>query len=523
MQDTPGAAATPRAGPVRALLARTGPYLILAAATVYAAAALLLGPSWTVDDAFIVARYADNLTNHGQLTWNVDAPPVEGFTGLVLPAVMALAMLLQLSPIHAAVAVAVVAFFGGAALVYACHRPLGVSRLAGALAAAVYLTAGEQFLHVLSGLETELFIALTVGCAWSSLRGLDHPAPPRALPAFAAACALTRPEGVLVGSVFLVGTTLARRERSRAWWIAILVWFGLPLALWQASRLAHFGAWLPNTYYAKLSLTGLNWDFGAALREHLLSYFGTALATAVGVAVVARATGARGSLDGDHRAPMALLVGGCGVILLVAGIAYTRNQLMMNYAHRFVFHFFGLLVLLLQLLAGDTHRRAKSLVTHRRPLGLLVTGIAVLGFASSVVHGIRKLETCREFQVEYQTTMQTQHVPIARWLSERLPPDAVIACYPDAGIIPYLTRLRTVDFGRLNDAYLARSARSEQDVVDYFFRVRPNALVMTHVGGLAHGFDAAANQLLRDPRFGEYRQVSYRHAKGAGVALYTRE
>ena len=102
-------------------------------------------------------------------------------------------------------------------------------------------------------------------------------------------------------------------------------------------------------------------------------------------------------------------------------------------------------------------------------------------------------------------------------------PDAVLACYPDAGIIPYLTRLRTVDFGRLNDTYLARSARSEQDVVDYFFRVRPDALVMTHVGGLSHGFDAAANQLLRDPRFGEYQRVSYRHAKDAGVALYTRQ
>ena len=40
---------------------------------VFFCAALVLAsfPEWTIDDAFIYYRYAENLANHGVLTWNV--------------------------------------------------------------------------------------------------------------------------------------------------------------------------------------------------------------------------------------------------------------------------------------------------------------------------------------------------------------------------------------------------------------------------------------------------------------------
>jgi hypothetical protein len=35
-------------------------------------------PKWVVDDAFIIFRYAENLAETGQLTWNPGENPVEG-------------------------------------------------------------------------------------------------------------------------------------------------------------------------------------------------------------------------------------------------------------------------------------------------------------------------------------------------------------------------------------------------------------------------------------------------------------
>ena len=63
--------------------------LLYIASIVSAAAILFVFPKWTVDDAFITYRYAANLADHGELNWNVGEDPVEGYTGVLLPVVLA--------------------------------------------------------------------------------------------------------------------------------------------------------------------------------------------------------------------------------------------------------------------------------------------------------------------------------------------------------------------------------------------------------------------------------------------------
>jgi len=67
-------------------------------ALVYALAALYSFPKWTVDDAYITYRYAENLANFGALTWNVGEKPVEGYTGVALPLILAAGIRLGIPP-----------------------------------------------------------------------------------------------------------------------------------------------------------------------------------------------------------------------------------------------------------------------------------------------------------------------------------------------------------------------------------------------------------------------------------------
>src|SRR5438105_11061105 len=62
---------------------------ILVISAAYALIVLATFPRSTVDDAFITFRYARNLALNGQLVWNVGQPPVEGYTGVAWPVVLA--------------------------------------------------------------------------------------------------------------------------------------------------------------------------------------------------------------------------------------------------------------------------------------------------------------------------------------------------------------------------------------------------------------------------------------------------
>ena len=73
-------------------------YGVLALALTISAVALAALPKWTIDDAFISYRYAQNLAEHGELTWNPGEDPVEGYTGVALPVILAAGMKVGIEP-----------------------------------------------------------------------------------------------------------------------------------------------------------------------------------------------------------------------------------------------------------------------------------------------------------------------------------------------------------------------------------------------------------------------------------------
>ncbi|HSB42658.1 MAG TPA: hypothetical protein VLK28_12560 [Methylomirabilota bacterium] len=100
--------------------------LIWAGAAVYLGLNVALFPKWTVDDAYILFRYARNLVETGQLTWNPGHEAVEGYTGIALVLLVAVAMKLGISPVVASQGIGVVGFVATTVLLSRFLRRLEV-------------------------------------------------------------------------------------------------------------------------------------------------------------------------------------------------------------------------------------------------------------------------------------------------------------------------------------------------------------------------------------------------------------
>jgi len=113
--------------------------------------------------------------------------------------------------------------------------------------------------------------------------------------------------------------------------------------------------------------------------------------------------------------------------------------------------------------------------------------------------------------------------PTATCIVDHTAPNATIAVYPDAGCVPYRSRRRTIDFGRLNDAALARSTRAPADVAAYFFVNDPDVLVASRPrpGEL---WDDGAQAIVADPRCQTGYELAFQRdtAEGVGYVVYRR-
>ncbi len=276
------------------------PSLGAVAVGLVALAALVVG-WWTFwflcDDAFIAFRYVANRQAGFGYTWNPPPfLPVEGYTSWLWVVLLdAVWTLTEVEPPRSANALSL----GLSVVSLALTALLALRLLPDAFARyrLVFLAlvlggtvSNRTFLAwTSSGLETALFTAAVL--TWVAIGLLAQPsrAVATAWVAAAVAVALTRPDGLLfvaLTALWVVGW--AARRRSWAG-LTALAPVGLTLGhlLWR--RLT-YGAWLPNTYYAKAVApwpeAGLRYLASFALEYALWVWAAVALAAAV--AAVAR-------------------------------------------------------------------------------------------------------------------------------------------------------------------------------------------------------------------------------------------
>lgn len=496
--------------------ARAAGAALVLAALAWITIAMAFFPRWTVDDAFITFRYAENLARHGALTWNVGADPVEGYTGIALPLLLAAGLVLGIDPVLASHALGLIALGVTAFALERLARSLGAGPVARGAALLALLAHPSLPAHVSSGLETMLFAAALLVSQAALLAALTAPSAPDArrescLLLALTATALVRPEGFLLAAIFVLGMSYERARRGRA---ALRGWIGrtagllaLPLGVYVAWRYGYYGRLLPNTYYAKQAASFPHPPSLADLALFARRY----LALPAVAGILFAGLGALRRQGASRPGPSARRAGSIplftALVLAFAGLTtlkYVGSSLAMNYSHRF---WMPLYVSLLPLAALALERGLGALAAVRAERGaagavaaILVAGLGLAQLAimaGGLPHEVRTAAS-------YEQLLDESHLRIGRLLaavSPALGPDPPrLVTVRDAGAIPYLSRLPTVDFGLLNDEYLGQAPRSEREMADYFFAARPAIVTMTGF----HGRGPIARYLTDDPRFAEF-------------------
>ena len=495
--------------------------VVVGLSLVYAIHMTAVSPRWLVDDSYILFRYAENLAHHGALTWNVGEKPVEGYTGAALPVLLAIGMKLGIPPALAAHALGVTFYFLGGILILLI---LGGFNIGSAIALMLYFTAPFMFTHEWSGLETTMFataMLLPIYAFVSQRRGLFL---------FSILfLSFVRPEGVPLAIALL----LLYRPFS---YKSILIYV-VPLAAYMLWRWMYYGQLLPNTYYAKHVGSGISfYDYMALGVRNWLLYGGFLMdsANAVRSGTVTLTYNLPDLFDfwvqfllkptlaalvvlawGNIRKHV-YLTAATAAFCLFCVMSYLTFKLEMNFSHRFFVPFYPIAILAL----GGLIKNAGTSIR----LVLAVVLLIMPQLRTNVDRVVNERESY--YASTYKQMLEEEHVAIGKYLREKIPPGEWLIVYADAGAVPYYAKLKTVDFGGLNDAYLAREKPGVDEARDYFYSRNAAAVVLTEQPpSIGHDL-SMLNGILKDPRFGRYSLVGIYGSparEGYFQALYIRK
>jgi arabinofuranosyltransferase len=382
---------------------------------------------YTVDDAFISFRYAQNLIDGHGLVYN-PGERVEGYSNLAWTLLFALLSLVSAEPVGLAKIVA--ALLGVLSLPFVMLLVLEATGSAGAAALAALLVAANPYVAawLVAGLETPLFLFGLVTLAWASSRDLKL----WYVIAGAVVC-LSRPEGsAVVGALAVCRTLVDRPGRLRLWLFLPL----LATAAQLAFRLSYYGQWVPNTAFIK---TGGGWAQYRQGVDYLASMFDE-WSFRLGLPILCAAP----FLMARRQAALsALVLSGTYLAFLI----YSGGDYFALY--RLVAPILPLMTVIVVATLVEAGRR---LSLGRVTTGLVVGIVAVcLVLAPQLKSGPGRLRIWKE-----QAMMDGFLRPAGFWFRDHSPPGTTIALTV-AGAIPYYSGLRTIDRFGLCDAEIARA------------------------------------------------------------------
>jgi hypothetical protein len=409
------------------------------------------------DDAFISFRYASHLADGLGPVWS-PGDRVEGYTNFGWVLALAGGQKLGIDPRYGA---RLLGFAGAIATIAAV--PVLVAQLRDAWTPRWWLVAGGAALATalntgfviwtFGGLEVTGVAALLMA-ALSAMLWEERSGRRSWLSALLfGAAAITRPDSVVVFA--LAGVAKAARvatTRSRRDALDLALWglvFALPFAAYWGWRWSYYGHFYPNTYYLK---TDRNADFlqrGWLYSWHWLTRYSMWLA-------LAALFGAWRERRSAYRPLTTLLV---VVVGWTAYVAVFTGGDWMPY-----FRFFAAMLPLAYVLMLEGALRVFDAALDARdaPRRWALPALAIFGAAVAFT-AIAPRDAARARQPEafagsngvLPGSVNTQgQRQIGLWLRANLPPHEAVAQIA-TGIVPYYSRLPTIDMLGVNDVHIA--------------------------------------------------------------------
>lgn len=213
--------------------------------------------NFVTDDAYISFVFSDNFAEHGQLVFNHDQKPVEGYTNFLWTFGLGVLMLIGLPP-----EIMSLVFGAGFAIGSMWLTVLILEHIAGKsspwnfFAAALLAMSSGFACWTSGGLETQMFTFWITLAFYAYVRADGEHRYYRLLGISLALAAMTRPEGLLItaligGHRFLLNLLRDRRIKPSRSELICLAAFLLIWAPWFAWRAWYYGHFFPNTYYVK--------------------------------------------------------------------------------------------------------------------------------------------------------------------------------------------------------------------------------------------------------------------------------
>jgi hypothetical protein len=380
----------------------------------------------TQDDAYISFRYAENLVAGNGLVYNV-GERVEGYTNFLWTLLIAASIKAGIGAPLAGRWLGVAASLG-AIILTACIARRYANEYLGVVAAAMLAANGNFLVEAAQGLETALFVLIVTAAAWRA--GEEYAAPARK--PFSAILLilafLTRPDGALVFLAvlpFYAATARANPRRFALW----LGTFALAAAAYEGWRLAYYGSFFPNTFYAKVRPEGETLRYGLKYTVTFLLRF-TPFLLLLPLAAKPRKV---------FYPWVALVAVFVAYVIIVGGD--------MKPTGRFYQPIIPLVLVAVAAALYDLENAARWV--PRWTLAALAGALV----ATSLLQFIAGFDFARQYREP-----QKLHVAAGKWLRENAPPGATLATTA-AGIIPYYSGLYTVDMLGLTDPYVARHGK----------------------------------------------------------------
>jgi arabinofuranosyltransferase len=388
------------------------------------------------DDALISLRYSERLLDGDGLTWT-DGERVEGYSNLLwVLGVAGMAPLVGGDLVQSARALGVLAMASVVGALFHAFWPRRPRELLAPTAAALLLACcAPVTVWSIGGLEQPLVAACL---AWSLALALPLADASAPCPARRVLCAgvplallcITRPDGALFAFAIGLGLWLARPMRASS---QVLVLWILPAVFVVGQlvfRLAYYGAWVPNSALAKVSLSAHH--FLAGLR------YVASGARAIPVLPVA-ALMAFVLLRARARRPRMLVLLAPG-LLWAAYVAGVGGDIFPAYRHLVP------LVVVAAFIVAEAASRSPS-SWRGVPVGALALLLVPLTYRAA--HHHPEVERARTERWEWMGQIVGEF--LRRGFASRSPLIAV----DSAGCIPFFSKLPALDLLGLNDRFLA--------------------------------------------------------------------
>ncbi len=440
--------------------------------------------SFTIDDAYISARYARNLAQGLGLVYN-PGERVMGFTSLLLTLLEALVYRAGGDGLFVAKVIGVLSGLGVLGLTARITRTMGGST-GTALAAMAFLAVYPALpISAVMGLETTLFAFLVLLIVFLMLQRPEpiiRPRNPLLLGITFGLATLTRPEGLGVALVFLTLALLRwgqqrplslRRLSPVAVWLSVYAAILIPtlIGLW-----AYYGSPVPNTFYAKTAAGWMPNQYFAGFIYWILW-----LKEPYNLLLIPCFLWGMHSPHIRSRGALAALIASYGAYLIyVGGDWMPGHRLLMPIAP--LYYILALLGLEMAWRSWCSRWPRLRRIWQVAPFALFAL-LALLSYGET--------RTVSEHIQARARGYARAHLWIAHWLRENTPSHASVALM-DIGLIGYISERWILDITGLTSREIARIAhqgggwaRSSEEiatqVAQFVLAQKPDLIILAHV------------------------------------------